>query len=159
MATPEPDPTLEGPQRFKPGEIVTVTQGGDEHAQIVVSGVKVVKKYEGGYFDDTPQQKGNVFIQAKIAYTALVDGVNYNPFDWQVFASGEAVDNLTFVTNGPEPQLSSGTLPKGRKASGWVVYEVPPKGEVLLSYGSNMFSNEPPVFEVVLRAKWAARPA
>ena len=49
--------------------------------------------------------------------------------------------------------LSSGTLPKGRKPSGWLVYEVPAKGQILLSYKGNMFSDAAPVFEVVLRSK------
>ena len=44
-----------------------------------------------------------------------------------------------------------GTLPKGRKANGWVVYEVPTKGEVILSYGANMFGGDAPTFEVVAR--------
>ena len=99
-----------------------------------------------------PAGEGKPVHQAKITCTALQDGVDYNQFDWQVFANGEAVDNFAFVTNGPEPQLSSGTLPKGRKASGWVVYEVPAKGKVLLSYSSNIFLDEAPVFEVVLRS-------
>jgi hypothetical protein len=43
--------------------------------------------------------------------------------------------------------------PKGRKASGWLVYEVPAKGQILLSYKGNMFSDAAPVFEVVLRSK------
>ena len=33
----------------------------------------------------------------------------------------------------------------------WVVYEVPAKGRVLMSYTGNMFSDEGPVFEVVVR--------
>jgi hypothetical protein len=42
-------------------------------------------------------------------------------------------------------------LPKSRKASGWVVYEVPAKGEVRMSYGGS-FSNEAPIFEVIIRS-------
>jgi hypothetical protein len=76
--------------------------------------------------------------------------VDYNPYDWQVFADGEAVDNSAFVMNGPKPDLSSGSLPKGRVAKGYVVYEVPAKGQVLMSYGGT-FSSEAPVFEVVIR--------
>jgi hypothetical protein len=150
---PTAEPTPEGPTQFKPGDTITVTQNDEPWAEIVVAGVDVVRKYEGGYFDDTPEIKGNRFIQAKITYKALQDGVDYNPFDWQVFANGEAVDNWSLVTNGPEPQLNSGTLPEGRKASGWVVYEVPAKGKILLSYSGNMFLDEAPIFEVVLRQK------
>jgi hypothetical protein len=80
-----------------------------------------------------------------------VNGVDYNPFDFQIFVDGQAVDSWAFVINGPEPALSSGTLPEGRSAEGWLVYEVPAAGEVLLSYSGNMFLDEAPVFEVVLR--------
>jgi hypothetical protein len=51
----------------------------------------------------------------RVTYTALADGVDYNPFDWQVFVDGVAVDNHAFVLNGPE-QIGSGTLPSGRSA-------------------------------------------
>ena len=78
--------------------------------------------------------------------------MDYNPFDWQVFCAGVAVENFTIVLSGPKPELSSGTLPNGRSASGYVVYEVPAKGEVRMSYSSNMFSDSGPVFEVIIRA-------
>ena len=45
------------------------------------------------------------------------------------------------------------TAPRSPGAGGWLVQEVPPKGQILLSYKGNMFSDDPPVFEVVLRAK------
>lgn len=128
-----------------------MTTNGDPWAEITVSKVKVVRKYDGPYnLDDVPA-KGNVYIQAFVTYHALDNGVDYNPFDWQVFVAGEAADNTSYVSNGPKPELASGTLPKGRKASGWVVYEVAAKGEVRMSYGGGSFSNEAPVFEVVIR--------
>lgn len=148
--TPEPTPVAEGPKTFKPGDPITITSDDEDWATVVVSQVKQVKSYKGEYSTDKPK-KGRIFIQAKVTYTALADGVDYNPYDWQVFVDGEAVDSSTFVLNGPET-LDSGTLPKGRKASGWLVYEIPAKGKVLLSYGGT-FSNEAPVFEVQLRAK------
>ena len=155
-ATPEPTPeaTPEGPVQYLPGSKIILTKDDENWAQIVVSKFKQVASYKGEYYTDKPKVKGNVYIQAYVTYTALrQNGVDYNPFDWQVFAAGEAVENYSFVTNGPEPTLGSGTLPKGRKASGWVVYEVPAKGQVLMSYKGNIFSDDAPVFEVVLRAK------
>jgi hypothetical protein len=149
--TPEPSNADAGPKTFAPGDTITVTSNGDDWATIVVSKVAYKKSYKGTYYTDTPKTKGDVFVQLFVTYTALTDGVDYNQFDWQVFADGVAIDDFTFVTNGPEPTLASGTLPKGRKAQGWLVYEVPAKGEVLLSYQANMFSDEGPVFEVKLR--------
>ena len=147
-----PDPTIEEPSTtvYRAGDVINVTINGDPWADITVSKVKVVRKYDGPYnLDDIPA-KGSVYIQAFVTYVAKTDGVDYNPYDWQVFAAGEAVDNSTYVSNGPTPELSSGTLPSGRKASGWVVYEVPAKGEVRISYGG-VFSNDAPVFEVIIR--------
>lgn len=135
---------------FKAGETITITSNDEDWATVVISQVKQVKGY-GDY--DRPQTKGNVFIQALVTYKALKDGVDYNPFDWQVFVNGEAVENYAVVLDGPKPTLSSGTLPKGRSAKGYVVYEVPAKGQVLMSYSGNSFLDEPPVFEVILRAK------
>jgi hypothetical protein len=147
---PTPEPT--GPTQYKPGDVVSLTQDGADWATIVVSKVSAKARYDGAYnYDDVPA-KGHVYLQAYVTYTALADGVDYNPFDWQVFVGDVASDGSTFVSNGPEPQLSSGTLPKGRKAAGWVVYEVATTGKVLMSYG-NTFSNDAPVFEIVLRAK------
>lgn len=150
--TEEPAPTPED-NTFEPGEVVVVTESGEPWANIVVDKVRQVKKYDGEYLDDTPEQKGNVFIEARVTYEALTDGVDYNPFDWAVFVDDRAVDNYAFVSNGPTPDLSSGTLPKGRSAQGYVVYEVPASGRVVMSYGGNQFLDEPPVFEVVLRAE------
>jgi hypothetical protein len=148
-----PEPTIEEPSTtvYRAGDVINVTTNGDPWADITISRVKVVRKYDGPYnLDDVPA-KGNVYIQAFVTYVAKTNGVDYNPYDWQVFVAGEAADNTAFVSNGPKPELSSGTLPTGRKASGWVVYEVPAKGEVRMSYGASSFSNDAPVFEVIIR--------
>jgi hypothetical protein len=152
---PTPAPTEAPDNTFAVGDVITIIEGGDPWAEFTVKKVEQAKVYKdpSGYFDDVPEQKGNVFLAAQVQYKALTNNVDYNPYDFELFVNDEAVDNTTFVTNGPEPRLSSGTLPEGRKASGWIVYEVPAKGKVILSYASNMFSDDAPVFEVVLRAK------
>ena len=144
---PADTPAPAGPATYRAGDVITIQQNGEDWANVTISDVATKDGY--GEFD-RPQTKGNQFIQAKVTYEALADGVDYNPFDWQVFVDGQAVDNTSFVVDGPKPDLNSGTLPKGRTASGYVVYEVPPAGEVLMSYGGT-FSGEAPVFEVVLR--------
>jgi hypothetical protein len=149
---PETEPEPDEPTRFAAGEVITVTSDDEDWAEVTVTKVREVKKYDGEYNLDDRPAKGNIYIEAFLTYTALDNGVDYNPFDWQVFADGVAADDFTYVSYGPKPELASGTLPKGRQASGWVVYEVPTSGEVLLSYGGT-FSNEAPVFEVVLRSK------
>jgi hypothetical protein len=151
---PTADPTAapaDGPKISKPGDVIVVSNNGSDWAKVTISKVKAVSSYKAQYYTDKPKQKGDVFIQAYVTYEALANGVDYNPFDWEVFANGTAVDNMTLVMNGPKPALGSGILPKGRKASGWVVYEVPGKGEVLMSYSNNMFTDSGPVFEVKIR--------
>ena len=150
VSTPEPTVASDEPTLFAAGDVVTVTQNDEPYLDIVVSRVSQKTKYGSGYFVDKPG-KGNVYIQALITYTALADGATYNPFDWQVFCNDEAVDSYTYVSDGPEPDLNSGTLPKGRKAKGWVVYEIPAKGRCVLSYGANSFIDEGAVFEVLIR--------
>lgn len=151
ITSPTEAPTsVATPATYQIGDTVTVTQDGKDQAKITITDVKVVASYKGQYSADKPKIAGNVFIQAKVAYEALTDGVSYNPYDWQVFVAGEAVQNYAFVMYGPEPGLSSGTLPNGRKASGYVVYEVAPAGEVRMSYKGS-FLNTAPVFEVIIR--------
>ena len=153
--TPVVTPAPTGPATYAIGDTITVTSNGAPWATIAISGVKVAASYKGtgAYaYTDKPQTAGDVFVSAKVTYTALTNGVDYNPFDWQVFCDGVAVQNYTAVLSGPKPELASGTLPNGRSASGYVVYEVPAKGEVRMSYGGNTFSNSGPVFEVIVRA-------
>ena len=107
--------------------------------------------YDGEYVDDQPQVDGNVFIQAFVEYVALADDVAYNALDWNAFSEGAEIDTFTFVLNGPEPALGSGTLAAGDSASGWLVYEVPAEGEVVLSYGDIIALEDGPVFEVKIR--------
>lgn len=153
-ATPEPtpEPTAQS-TTFAIGEVVTITQDGEPWADFTVLEVQVATEYPDpdGFYNDTPQNPGFVFLAAKVRYEALANGVDYNPFDFQVFVDGQAVESYAFAINGPKPELSSGTLPQGRTAEGWLLFEVPEAGEVLLSYTGNMFLDEAPVFEIVLR--------
>jgi hypothetical protein len=153
-ATPEPtaQPTRES-STYAVGDVITITQDGEPWADFTVLEVSEAAEFADpdGFYNDTPQTDGYIFLNARVRYEAIADGVDYNPFDFQVFVDGQAVDGFTFAINAPEPQLSSGTLPAGRSAEGWLLYEVPPDGEVLLSYAGNVFLDEAPIFEVVLR--------
>lgn len=127
-----------------PGEAIVV----DDAVRITVDQVEEAE----GYGDFSEPAEGNIYIQAFVTYEALEDGVAYNPFDWQVFVDDTAVENFTFVGEGPEPTLGSGNLTEGRKAEGWLIYEVPAAGEVILSYKSPFDpTDSKPAFEVRLR--------
>jgi hypothetical protein len=140
-----------GPVTYKIGQTATSDRDGQK-VNITVSDVAVAATYTGtdGYVDK-PQVAGNVFISAKITYEALTDGVTYSTADWAVFNDGVAVTGYTIVLGGPKPLLGSGSLTTGRKAIGYVIYEVPPKGEVRLSYKAVIFDTTP-TFEFVIRA-------
>jgi hypothetical protein len=149
---PTPEPTPQS-TTFAVGDVITITQDGEDWADFTVLEVNEATEFVDpeGFFNDEPQTAGYVFLSAKVRYEAIASGVDYNPFDFQIFVDGQAVDNVAFAINGPEPELSSGTLPAGRTAEGWLLYEVPPTGKVLLSYSGNVFLDEEPLFEVVLR--------
>jgi hypothetical protein len=150
--TPAPTPAS---STFGVGEVITITEGGEPWADFTVVEVTEATEFvdPAGYFNDTPSTDGYVYLAARVRYEAIANGVDYNPFDFQVFVDGQAIDGYAFASNGPEPDLGSGTLPAGRVAEGWLLYEVPPAGRVLLSYTGNMFLDEEPVFEVVLRRR------
>jgi hypothetical protein len=151
-AAPTATPTPVPPKTFKVGDAIPLKKDGQDWARITISDVAVAASYKGGdYIEEKPQTAGNVFIAASVTYEALTDGVTYNPYDWQAFCAGTAISGFTLAMYGPTPLLSSGTLPNGRKATGFVVYEVPPKGEVRLSYSGTAFGGAP-VFEVIIRA-------
>ena len=155
MAAEAPSPAGSSPaagaaRTYKVGQPIDVT--GDfisSDVRVTVDQVKQATKY-GAY---SKPSKGNIYLAVHYTYQGLEDGATYNPFDWQVFAGDTAVGNFTFVVDGPKPQLESGSLPKSRKASGWLVYEVPKTGKIVLSYGANLFGGDAPTFEVVARSK------
>jgi hypothetical protein len=155
--TPTPEPTPVGTAQKRPGETLTITQGDTEILAIVVSRVQFVSSYpdRSAYpcCPDVPDP-GNVYVQAFIQYTALGSGASYNPFDWQVYAGDRQLGNASaFTSNGPKPELSSGELPKGRKATGWLIYQVPKAGRITLAYLPAFASNTEPIAEYLLRAK------
>lgn len=148
--TPEPTPTPEpdGPFTAAKGEAVTITCGGDPCMEVTVIKSATASKYSGKYSSDRPAS-GRVFLAAQIRYVALSNDASYNQFDWNLYVDDNLVDGTAFVIYGPEPQLHSGDLGKGKKVTGWMVWEVPKTGRVVASY-------EPPgadgaIFEVRLR--------
>ena len=150
LPSDEPEATPQdgsGPFVAAFGEAIDISCDGDPCLKVTVVKAKFASSYKDpeGYFNDKPEHKGNVFAAVHVQYTATADS-DYNPYDWGIFVD-DVVYDRAFVSHGPSPELSSGDLPKGRKAQGWIVYEVPAKGRVVISY---MPSNAS-IFEVVLR--------
>ncbi len=80
---------------------------------------------DSDYFDP---DAGNKFVSVLVEVEALVDGMSYSTFSFSVSDSQSFTYNGTFI-GGKEPELgSSSVLLAGRKAKGWLTFEVP-KGE------------------------------
>jgi len=144
-----PTPAPSGPKIHQVGDTITVAHNGADWAKITVSDVSTSASYPGA-LADKPRTAGNIFIAARVTYEALAQGVSFNPYDWQAYCQGVAADHHV-VLYGPSPGLDSGHLGNGKKATGFVVFEVAPKGEVRLSYAAVSLSKTP-MFEVVIRA-------
>jgi hypothetical protein len=143
-ATPE-----KAPKRFAVGDIIVVSKDHEDWAEITVTEASTVPEFKGD-FNDTPKD-GNVYLQAFVHYKALTHGVSYNPLDWDLFVDDVAMNDFTFVVNGPEPTLGSGELSKDREAEGWMVHEIPAEGEAVLSWKGVTLFDDPTLFEVVVR--------
>ena len=139
-----------GPPTYQIGETVPVVRDG-WGLKITISDVTTAKSYKGSYLTEVPEVAGDVFIAAKVTYEATTDGADYSSADWDAYCAGVAVDGQSFVAFGPKPDLASGSLISGRKAVGYVVYEVPATGEVRMSYKAVIF-DDTPTFEVIIRA-------
>jgi hypothetical protein len=141
-----------GPTSAKIGEAIRITCDGEDCLDVVVLKAQTATRYMDpqGYLNDTPDHKGDVFLAVEIRYTAVGPNADYNEFDWALYINDEQVQNTAYVSNGPKPELSANNLPKGKKVTGWIVWEVPKAGRIVLSYepGSNGS-----IFEVVLRSK------
>jgi hypothetical protein len=126
-----------------PGETATIGGVGT----VGVSKVSEHSSYPGNGYADRPGP-GDVFLQAWAVYSAELP-FRYNALDWDVFIEDVAVDGYPILLNQPMPRLGSGELPSGRRAEGWLVFEVPAKGEVRLVYHAPIRLD--PEFEWVLR--------
>lgn len=71
-----------------------------------------------------PDDKTHRYIAIRVIYEGTAAGASYNPFYWSVVDLDGFAWDQTFI--GKEPDLqSSNDLPVGRKAQGWVSFEVP----------------------------------
>lgn len=76
-------------------------------------------------YGERPKVKGNRFLSIRVLYQANTDGVSYNPFYWSLVDLDGFSYDQPFV-GGMEPKLEgSNDLPAGRKAQGWITFEVP----------------------------------
>lgn len=93
------------------------------HRGVDITLVEVDWDVEPGQFGGP--DPGKRLVSILVLYVATEDGGNYNPFNWSaVDLDGFQWDRSFF--GGREPALqSSSDLPAGRRAQGWVTFEVP----------------------------------
>lgn len=101
-----------------PGPGVTLARD-DETVTLVEVDWNASKK-----LDRKPDDKANRYIAIRVLYEATEDGASYNPFHWSVVDLDGFAWEQTFIGRDPVLQ-SSNDLPAGRKAQGWVTFEVP----------------------------------
>ncbi len=131
-ATREPVPTYRAPATITPeftsppeeyaarlGEGVDIINTDTSQDLGVVTVVSARRLTKVGY---VTVDKGKVWLAARVRYAAAAP-FDFSLFDWVAHdQSGTQYGPSGF---GPDPELESGTLAKGRKADGWVPFEVP----------------------------------
>lgn len=142
--TPVPSPPLAAK-----GQAMTVNCASDPCLSITVVKWAVAATYKGSRpaFDDKPA-KGHVFVAVDVRYVATAAGAAFSSTDWAVDVGGQGFDQA-YPINGPKPELTNGQVAEGKKVEGWIVFEVPAQGAVVLSY----LAQQTAVFQVVLRPK------
>jgi hypothetical protein len=134
------------------GQVIAVHDDGQPWADLRV--VEVVQEANlprpAGYSGAWPVVDGNVFLSVRVSYLARADRVESNPLTFHLLAAGQPVDAMSWLS-GPQPHLPTRILSRGHTAQGWLTYEVPAAGPVLLGYGGNRYLDEGPLFVVVLR--------
>jgi hypothetical protein len=92
--------------------------------------------------------RGRLYYAFHVSYESVEGSPSFNQFDWQAFAGAEILDTTFVVGDGPGDSLGSGSLPQGRTASGWLLFDGPdePGIDVTLSYKAGMLDE--PIFEV-----------
>ncbi len=147
-ASVSPTPVPSPPVAAK-GQGMTVNCANDPCLSVTVVKWAVAATYKGSRpaFDDKPA-KGHVFVAVDVRYTATAAGVSFSSSDWAVDVGGQGFAQA-YPINGPKPELTNGQLAEGKKVEGWVVFDVPAAGRVVLSY----LVQQAPAFQVVLRPK------
>ncbi len=143
QASPAPGGKQGGKATAKVGQPFTVEEFDEPRLRVTVQKAQFSDKYE------PRPRKGHTYVSFLVKYEALTDGANYCSCDWQAFANNAAI-GPAFAVGAPDPALQIGDLPKGRTASGWLVFQAPRKSTVLLSFKTTVF-DQTPTFEVPVR--------
>jgi hypothetical protein len=137
--TPPPAPTPEpaedkpaGPVKIEVGKPLTVTENGKPAARVAVTKVETMtgKQAKGiNQFNDDPQH--GIYFIVTLSYEAITDGFSPSSWDWKVKDDqGQEYKEAYVVTK--KPDLPSGKLHAGEKATGTITYDAPKSGAHLI---------------------------
>jgi hypothetical protein len=141
-STTPPEPTVD------PSEITDLPLGatinvsgtrGDNDAPFQMT-VKVgAKKASRRAIEEYGEKPKGTYVGLQVQYTCTEGSCEYGSFDFALRNSdGEEFDS----TYGFQPNLESGNLRKGRKAKGWITYDLA-KGTYYLEYRAHSFDDNP----------------
>lgn len=121
------------------GAGLTATED-DGAGTITVLSVQRKTAGSGEYSD--PPKNGN-YLLIDVSYLCTTGTFEYNPFDWKIRdKDGRTFDSSGAFSSGyDDGALNSGTIAKGAKARGLLVFDAP-KGALTLEYGDGY--NEAP---------------
>lgn len=87
---------------------------------------------------------GNEFVKVQVTIENNSDSeASYNTFDWKIQDSNGVIKDVAGVAFSVDGALSSGTLAKGGKVSGFLVFEVPSGDENLtLQYSPTFWTDK-----------------
>lgn len=139
------------PTQQKLGDVIDIQCSDVDCVNVSVDKATFSKLYKdpgNPHGNDVPA-KGDLYLAYHVTYKATGPNASYGPADWAVYVADNVMDGLTSVVNGPKPELSVGSLPQGKTASGWIVQEIPATGKVVVAYQPD----GPEIFEVVVRSK------
>jgi hypothetical protein len=80
----------------------------------------------------------HTFVGIEVEYSCLSGTCSYNPYDF-TFRGSDGTEYDQAI--GWDPTLNSGDLHPGRKAKGWITYDVP-KGSYFLEYQTSIVDND-----------------
>ena len=121
------------PTGLKVGGAALTATSDDGAGTISVLSVQRKTAGSGEYSD--PPKNGN-YLLIDVSYLCTTGKFEYNPFDWKIRdQDGRTFDSSGAFSSGyDDSALHSGTIAKGAKARGVLVFDAP-KGAVTLEYG------------------------
>lgn len=108
-----------------------------------------VEHSNGGEWD-TPEEGNEYVIVTVEIENNSEETIDYNEYDWKMLNSQGQLDDVTFITLDTENELSSGSLTKGGKKVGKLVFEEPKDESLTLQYFYNELFDDEPTLQFVL---------